>query len=182
MQLPLSTREEFPKCRNCNDGRMSVSGDGSQWCDRCEVPVEPSPRDFCVEENFGKTLSGWWWGVWQDGRLVGFGAGYRNKRTCFSHQMTTAKDAAQNTLPTVKCSNPSIERRLTTPPTELKPDPPTTGQQLAATQLALKVALRQWASYYGERNHCDIESQDDNEALAYRDCASKLSPCPTERG
>lgn len=48
-------------------------------------------------------------------------------------------------------------------------------------QLALKVALRQWASYYGERNHCDIESQDDNEALAYRDCASKLSSAPTER-
>lgn len=63
-----------------------------------------------VEENFGKTLSGWWWGVWQDGRLVGFGAGYRNKRTCFSHQKATAKAAAKDTLPAVKCSNPSVER------------------------------------------------------------------------
>lgn len=34
-------REQFPKCPRCNDGRMSVSGDGSQWCDRCEVPRQP---------------------------------------------------------------------------------------------------------------------------------------------
>lgn len=32
-------REQFPKCPRCNDGRMSASGDGSNWCDRCEVPA-----------------------------------------------------------------------------------------------------------------------------------------------
>ena len=33
-------REQFPRCSHCNDGRMSVSGDGSNWCDRCEVPQQ----------------------------------------------------------------------------------------------------------------------------------------------
>lgn len=32
-------REQFPKCPHCNDGRMADSGDGSNWCDRCEVPT-----------------------------------------------------------------------------------------------------------------------------------------------
>lgn len=32
-------REQFPKCPHCINGRMSASGDGSNWCDRCEVPA-----------------------------------------------------------------------------------------------------------------------------------------------
>jgi hypothetical protein len=65
-----------------------------------------------------------------------------------------------------------------------EPEDPQAGPRKESRELrsALTTALRQWASYYGERNHCDIESQDDNEALAYRDCASKLSPAPAERG
>lgn len=31
-----SQRESFAKCRNCEDGRMSVNADGCMWCDRCE--------------------------------------------------------------------------------------------------------------------------------------------------
>lgn len=30
-------RDLCPQCPNCDDGRMSVSGDGCLWCDRCEV-------------------------------------------------------------------------------------------------------------------------------------------------
>jgi hypothetical protein len=47
----IEGREHFAKCRNCNDGRMSVSGDGSQWCDRCEVPARTTEAAKIVEHN-----------------------------------------------------------------------------------------------------------------------------------
>lgn len=30
------TREDYPKCQRCADGRMANNQGGSMWCDRCE--------------------------------------------------------------------------------------------------------------------------------------------------
>ena len=43
-------REQFPKCPHCINGRMSVAGDGSQWCDRCEV-LQTSPQTQATANN-----------------------------------------------------------------------------------------------------------------------------------
>lgn len=51
---------------------------------------------------------GWYWAVWQDGKLVGFGAGYREKRRCLRHQLVCLKRARVAVLPEVVCSNPVI--------------------------------------------------------------------------
>ena len=65
-----------------------------------------------VESNFGRdAILGWWWGVWQDGRLVGFGAGYRGKRRAFRHEADCARAAGKGLMPTVACRNPIISRR-----------------------------------------------------------------------
>lgn len=34
----VAKRAVATQCPNCPDGRMTVRGDGSLWCDRCEVP------------------------------------------------------------------------------------------------------------------------------------------------
>jgi hypothetical protein len=66
-----------------------------------------------VESNWGKQPFGvgWWWGVWQDDRLVGFGAGYRDKRRCFAHEVECRKRASKGSVPTVECKNPAVVRR-----------------------------------------------------------------------
>lgn len=64
-----------------------------------------------VETNFGKTSSGWWWGCWQDGVLVGFGAGYRFKKTCFRVESRCKEAAMSKVMPEVECECPYINRR-----------------------------------------------------------------------
>ena len=65
-----------------------------------------------VTSNFGKQrFGGWWFGVWQDGRLVGFGAGYSDKRRCFRDERRTVKAAQEKEMPTVICCNGVICQR-----------------------------------------------------------------------
>jgi hypothetical protein len=64
-----------------------------------------------VETRFGKSSGGWWWGVWQGGFLVGFGACYKSKQRCFKHQNACLERANKVELPTVDCENPDVMRR-----------------------------------------------------------------------
>ena len=73
-----------------------------------ELPAGPA---FMIGTNWGKTCSGWWWGVWQDARLVGFGAGYRMKKTCFRDELRCRKRAEKQELPAVKCECPYVVSR-----------------------------------------------------------------------
>lgn len=63
-----------------------------------------------MHSNFGHCRfgDGWWWGVWQGTRLVGFGAGYRRKARCFSHQRSCERLAAEVEMPKVMCENPRV--------------------------------------------------------------------------
>lgn len=63
-----------------------------------------------VRNKFGKAPSGWWWAVWQDDRLVGFGAGYKDKRRCFSHEKKCLKLAGKALMFPVECTNPIIPK------------------------------------------------------------------------
>ena len=64
-----------------------------------------------VASRFGKQRwNGWWFGVWQDDRLVAFGAGYRDKRRCFKHERKSREQAEQREMPEVKCTNPCVEK------------------------------------------------------------------------
>lgn len=70
------------------------------------APVHPAcSASGEVESNFGKAFSGWWWGVWQDGRIVGFGAGYKRKARCFRHERECLESARQRVMPTVECQS-----------------------------------------------------------------------------
>lgn len=72
-----------------------------------------------ASSNFGREPFGlgWWWGVWQDDRLVGFGAGYRDKRRCFKHEAACLKLAKSARLETMQCANPAIRPRSLAPST-----------------------------------------------------------------
>ena len=67
---------------------------------------------FDVESNFGKAYNGWWWGVWQDGRIVGFGAGYSRKARCFRHERECVEAAKEREMPAVDCQSNVVERRV----------------------------------------------------------------------
>lgn len=77
------------------------------------APVHPAcSASGEVESNFGKAFNGWWWGVWQDGRIVGFGAGYKRKARCFRHERECLESARQRAMPTVECQSNVVERRV----------------------------------------------------------------------
>jgi hypothetical protein len=63
-----------------------------------------------VHSNFGRCRfgGGWWWGVWQGWRLVGFGAGYRSKARCFKHERQCKSRAEQGEMQTAPCENPIV--------------------------------------------------------------------------
>lgn len=69
--------------------------------------------DEAVHSNFGHIKGiGWWWGVWQGDRLVGFGAWYRDKRKSFRHEATCLKQARKGqSMPAVPCINHTIVPR-----------------------------------------------------------------------
>jgi hypothetical protein len=71
-----------------------------------------SERD--VVSNWGQRPGiGWWWGVWQDGVLVGFGDGYRRKERCFRHERDCKAVAQRQQMPRLECRNPVIQPRET---------------------------------------------------------------------
>ena len=58
-------------------------------------------RSRCLYDS----SSGWWWGVWQDGRLVGFRTSYRSCRKALSHEKACLRKARRSALPTVARTN-----------------------------------------------------------------------------
>jgi hypothetical protein len=65
-------------------------------------------EEIDAHSNSQRSMNGWWWGVWQGTRLVGFGAGYRDKRKCFKHEAACYKLACGGPMPTVECHNYNV--------------------------------------------------------------------------
>lgn len=68
-------------------------------------------NELNVESNFGKSFEGWWFGVWQNDKLVEFGAGYKRKEKCFKHEREAIKIAKAIKMKPVLCTNPSVISR-----------------------------------------------------------------------
>ena len=68
-------------------------------------------NEIDCESNFGRSTSGWWWGVWQGNKLVGFGAGYKRKQRSFRHERECLNEARRRELPEIKCENASVMKR-----------------------------------------------------------------------
>jgi hypothetical protein len=77
-------RQQSPKCPHCDSGRMSVSGDGSFWCDVCECPTpDDEPCPHCDGTGIDKRETD------GDGRMTGCAC------DCLVGQMLMAKYEAE---------------------------------------------------------------------------------------